>query len=1419
MAQIGRIGGPLLEENLLRNGVDIAFRNNTSTTQLLYIDVNNRRIGVNLNNPSYELETFGTTRTVNLITDNLVLPNLRIEDNEINAVVGNINLNAADAIVLSNLETTEFTISDNRISTIRSNADIDLIPNGTGTVDVYNDVRVLGNLYATGNITLDGTITFGNLAAQDTVEFNADVNSDIVPDQTLTYSLGNANKRWNELYSDLVNGTAVTVSSMGIGGTNLALRTGNIFYVAANGSDTNVGDHPQGPFASIRRALDAADASNGGPVTVFVFPGEYQEQLPLVMPSNVSIIGEDFRNTIVVPDTSSQSQDVFHMNGETTIQNITVKNFYYDSVNNTGHAFRFAPNAVISTRSPYVQNVSVITKGSTTSVSDPRGFDTGDAGRGAYIDGAELNSSSFDASMLFHSVTMITPGVDAVTMTNGVRVEWLNSFTYFANRGLYAVRGTTGRTSQDGSTVAYGAEIRSIGSASVYGNIGAEADGAGTLMYLIMHNFGYIGSGKDLSNDKTLAVQINEAVELNSGKIYYSSTDHLGNFRIGDTFVVDFETGTTSIDTSGITFNNLAVMQIGTAPDVTTVTFNKIDTGNIRISGNTVETLAGNITVDSASGNINLNSNVSIAENLVVTGDFNFDGSLNLIGNAYTDTVDLNVSISQNFNPNIDTTYRLGALDKQWLSVWLSEANINSVRIFDNIIQTQDSNANLELRANGTGKVLIPSSNVSFSNQLTVTGDTLLDNNVDVDNLNLNGNVNIVGDISVQSQTVDGFLSVSEAAQFEEVLIDDNFITTTSSNTDLELRAESAGTILIPTSNVLINNGLSAGNIYNTGAVTIINDVIFNTADIANIDITQNYITSNNGNLDLELSAAGNVVVPVNNVIIQQQLTVNGISSLQDTTIIGTVDQLGSKTQIGNYVQTGILAQSGNIFIDSAAQFSDILINDNVVTTTVGNNDLDLRASGTGRVLIPNNNVRITNNLFAATITTGDITVDQDIDLDDIVVRTDNIQINDNYITTSISNSNLELRATGDVVVPFNNVTFEQDLTVNGTTTVKDVTVNGTVTHTGNRTQTGNYFQTGNLIITGQLLFQGDTQLAAMEIVDNFISTINPNENLVLAASGTGDVVFDDNLRVARNLSARNLVTGNLTINNTVALETLESSTDIQIFDNVITTTNSNSNLELRANGTGDVLLENVFVNADRLGTRSGNITLAPTENITISSTGAFKLPAGTTLQRSNAVGGLRFNTSDNVFEARGLSNSITFNGVYSSDRRTNLIAHPTNNTLNLTINTVPLVQITSIGLSAHRIEIDDIVFDNNAIFTNVSNSDLELRTNGTGEMLVEAFTIKGNTIVPTATNAAFKLGGTGIQWVVFEGDRAVKFPSGNTAARPSSPILGQTRHNTDSDELETWVGDRWQASAGEFDAITVEQMEDEAFTQTLIYG
>ena len=92
----------------------------------------------------------------------------------------------------------------------------------------------------------------------------------------------------------------------------------------------------------------------------------------------------------------------------------------------------------------------------------------------------------------------------------------------------------------------FGAELRSISSANIYGNKGAIADGAGVKLLLTAHNFAYIGANADFTNDPDLAVPANEVSELNGGRIFYSATNEKGDFRVGDAFVVDQETGNVS---------------------------------------------------------------------------------------------------------------------------------------------------------------------------------------------------------------------------------------------------------------------------------------------------------------------------------------------------------------------------------------------------------------------------------------------------------------------------------------------------------------------------------------------------------------------------------------------------------------------------------------------------------------------------------------------------------------------------------------------------------------------------------------------------------------------------------------------------------------------------------------------------------
>ena len=53
----------------------------------------------------------------------------------------------------------------------------------------------------------------------------------------------------------------------------------------------------------------------------------------------------------------------------------------------------------------------------------------------------------------------------------------VNQLSYFAETGIKLVNGSQDTQSSDGSTIKYGAELRCIGSATIYGNKGIVADG------------------------------------------------------------------------------------------------------------------------------------------------------------------------------------------------------------------------------------------------------------------------------------------------------------------------------------------------------------------------------------------------------------------------------------------------------------------------------------------------------------------------------------------------------------------------------------------------------------------------------------------------------------------------------------------------------------------------------------------------------------------------------------------------------------------------------------------------------------------------------------------------------------------------------------------------------------------------------
>jgi hypothetical protein len=410
---------------------------------------------------------------------------------------------------------------------------------------------------------------------------------------------------------------------------------GQTYYVTKTGLDTNDGQDITSAFATLKYALSVATAGD----TIEVSSGVFTEVFPLTVPQGVTIRGYGLRSTFIQPTPATERNDAFLMNGETTIEDISLGNFYYNSSTDTGYGFRFAPNMVTTIRSPYVQRVTVLNKGSDQTVNDPYGYDTVDnyptskiAGRGVLIDASVVQPNTLSPSILFNECTFITPNQVGLKMINGARTEWVNCFTYFASVGIEGVSGNVGLAStanaqlklsgittdtigenyvikyyqsgfpvaigtvvstdndyvtilgkgsglfnsvgigstqdvrifqSDGTTQVgtaatilwadyqkFGADMRSIGSATNFGTVGVRGDGKGVQLRLFGFNFGCVGSGKTFTQDPTLTIKFNEVIQTNGGRVYYQSVDQAGNFNVGTLLQISQEEGLVSIGTT-----------------------------------------------------------------------------------------------------------------------------------------------------------------------------------------------------------------------------------------------------------------------------------------------------------------------------------------------------------------------------------------------------------------------------------------------------------------------------------------------------------------------------------------------------------------------------------------------------------------------------------------------------------------------------------------------------------------------------------------------------------------------------------------------------------------------------------------------------------------------------------------------------
>ena len=157
------------------------------------------------------------------------------------------------------------------------------------------------------------------LSESDSVIFNADLSSSIIPDSGSTYDLGSNSKWYKHLYVNTISASFISGAIAGIGNLEAFSQSvdnrldrveassslydnemsgSNRLYVSPSGSDSNDGSDPSVPFRTIKAAVEylgSAVFSNTKRYTIFVGSGNYTEQNPIEVPPGVAIVGDNLR--------------------------------------------------------------------------------------------------------------------------------------------------------------------------------------------------------------------------------------------------------------------------------------------------------------------------------------------------------------------------------------------------------------------------------------------------------------------------------------------------------------------------------------------------------------------------------------------------------------------------------------------------------------------------------------------------------------------------------------------------------------------------------------------------------------------------------------------------------------------------------------------------------------------------------------------------------------------------------------------------------------------------------------------------------------------------------------------------------------------------------------------------------------------
>ncbi len=266
----------------------------------------------------------------------------------------------------------------------------------------------------------------------------------------------------------------------------------NILYVTQDGSDTNTGKKLGDAKRTIGAALTTATAGS----VIKVSAGSYLENNPLIIPEQVSIVGDSLREVSVSPQNADQ--DLFYVSNGNYVAEMS-----YTGTLNSGNAiFAFNPDQVgYFNQSPYIQNCTNFIPNSI----------------GLKIDGSKAIGPL--KSMVLDSYTQYNQGGIGCSITNEGYAQLVSLFTICNDTAVFC-----------GS----GAACDLTNSNSSFGNYALVADGVGPKKYT-----GIVTTSAE-SNADTFVLDLNvptlnvtDALYDNTTGLITITVDNAHNFNVG----------------------------------------------------------------------------------------------------------------------------------------------------------------------------------------------------------------------------------------------------------------------------------------------------------------------------------------------------------------------------------------------------------------------------------------------------------------------------------------------------------------------------------------------------------------------------------------------------------------------------------------------------------------------------------------------------------------------------------------------------------------------------------------------------------------------------------------------------------------------------------------------------------------------